>query len=107
MPTVSGILLSSVISVSATTYSFHAVYWYGHHGDMEDTSAGFYENDEPVKKIRATFEAGIKGVTGRKTSGLAQQLIIPGLVVDPFVLTVSDEVTRVARRQLGQAAGRN
>jgi hypothetical protein len=35
---------------------------------MEDTSDGFYEDDEPVEKIRATFDAGVKGVTGRRAA---------------------------------------
>jgi len=64
---------------------------------MEDTGDGFYEDDEPVEKIRATFDSGVKGVTARGASGQTQYLIIPDLVVDRFVLTTSDEVTRVAR----------
>jgi hypothetical protein len=67
-------------------------------GDMEHTSEGFYEDDEPVEKIRAAFDAGVKGVTARGSSGRTQYLIIPDLVVAQFVLTLSDEATSVASR---------
>jgi hypothetical protein len=67
-------------------------------GDMGHTSEGFYEDDEPIEKIRAAFDAGVKGVTARGSSGRTEYLIIPDLVVEQFVLMSSDEVTSVASR---------
>jgi hypothetical protein len=65
---------------------------------MEDTSAGFYEDDEPIEKVRAAFDAGVKGVTAPGRSGQTEYLIVPGLVVEEYVLTRSDEATSVANR---------
>jgi len=65
---------------------------------MEHTSEGFYEDDEPIERIRAAFDAGVKGVTGHGGSGRTDYLIIPDVVVEAYVITTSDEETLAARR---------
>lgn len=46
---------------------------------MTDMANDFFEDDEPVEKIRAAFERGEKRVTVRATSrGITAFLAIPG-----------------------------
>jgi hypothetical protein len=41
---------------------------------MAESGAGFYEEDEPVEKITAIFEAGTKGVTAPPPKAAGQIL---------------------------------
>ncbi len=46
-------------------------------------SADFFEEDEPVAKVRRDFERGAQGVTGRPERGQTQYLALPGLGMAP------------------------
>jgi hypothetical protein len=46
--------------------------------DMGD-SGDFYEDDEPVEKIRRIFDEGEKGVTGPPPPGRTEYLYLGGL----------------------------
>lgn len=43
----------------------------------------FYEDDEPVDRIRAAFESGVKRVTGEAILSNYQYLGVPGLTLTP------------------------
>jgi hypothetical protein len=63
-------------------------------GDMTDT-AGFYEDDEPLEKIEAAFERGVKRMTVRpaKNEPVAfscnQQLILQGRATSTVAAVVT------------------
>lgn len=50
---------------------------------MSDVSSDFYEDDEPVEKVRADYAQGVPGVTGRAGSAHTQYLAFAGLGVAP------------------------
>lgn len=61
----------------------------------------FYEEDEPVGEVLAAFEAGQKGVTGKR-AGWSDYLRLPGLWLAAGVMP-SATSTRGAEVHLGHA----
>lgn len=51
--------------------------------DNMDLDLDFYEDDEPVEKIKAAFAAGRKGQTEAPCAGATAYLAIPGIGLKP------------------------
>lgn len=62
-----------------------------------DSGGGFYEDDEPIEKIKAAFERGIKGITAQprgRTENLStgrggRQKIQPNVTVGGATVLIS------------------
>ncbi len=53
---------------------------------MTDVSNDFFEEDEPVEKVRADYAKGEHGTTCRPSSGQTRYLALAGLSAAPATL---------------------